>query len=137
MIAAHGLGHVRNGIMGTTYVAVTLTWWVLRVGMYGVVIYTLHLMYNAASHKWDPAQYWVCTSLLYGSWMMWILQVIWGFNLTNNTVRFLRFNDRGYDSIDGGQNLNKDIARAKGKGTNMDETSTDEPEDDDENKKTQ
>jgi hypothetical protein len=136
MIAAHGLGHVKNWIMATTYIMVTLTWWVLRVYMYGTVIYTLHLMYNLKSSEWETAQWWVCTSLLYGSWMMWILQVIWGFNLTGNTVRFLRYNDRGYDSIDTGQNVNKDIARAKGKGTTTDETSTDEPNDEDDKKKT-
>jgi hypothetical protein len=136
VIAAYDKGMVSKRLMGTTYVTVTLLWFYLRCYLYGRVNYALQVMYNAKSSEWGTFQFAVCTALLVGSWVMWLLQVIWAVNLVLPTVRFLRDGDRGYDSIDAGQNVDKEIAAAKQQQL-AEEQSTASEEKDEEEKKQQ
>jgi len=126
MIAAHDKGLVSKTVMGTTYFCVTCMWFVLRVFGYFFVIYTLHTIYIAKGDQFEINLWRVSTALLYGSWTMWTLQVIWAVYLVGPTYRFLRYGGRGYDAIDAGQDVTKEIAKAKG--VDADVSSEDEVE---------
>jgi len=86
------------------YVITVIVWVSTRVVLYGWVNYCLHVMYLAKVDSWEPTHQIVCVSLLIGSWVMWILQVIWSYALGASMYQFVTTGHQPTDSIDKGQN---------------------------------
>lgn len=89
-------------VLAVIFVVIFVSWVATRVVVYGYLIYALGVMWNRERQNW-PMDLFICASLQWlGSFIMWVLQVVWSGGILQAMIPFLKsdsYEDPWHDNV--------------------------------------